>query len=431
MVIYSYRHQTTHIMTTHHPTTLLTILTNQLLLLSTTPYLSACDIYALTLTSRALRNSITSSPSVHRHLDLSTAARSKVLPRLLTDTPHHRILHATRTLILDNLPVTIAHLNALISPPNYKSNIQILSIRGCREIVERELMTFLTGLVSSADELSLKGVYWFSDHEAAEKPTGRFIRNARMRLGSEWVPVLQACAGRITFDTVVCEGHMHESVTPTIANIRLGGSRGCSGCGQSQRSNKALVAPAPFFGGIAAACRGGAEGGMLRCEGCVKERWCECCGEWWCTDCAVAAAKVKRTCFECGSQCSDCTAKHSRTCLSCSGGYCITHNEGADESYCEWCIAASVPRRGSAPMTSNSFLTSPARSYFLSLGLSQPSAASKPRTVSSGTPFKAATKIPIGGRQFQKEIGGRQFPKEIGGRQFQKEIVTSRRVSLL
>ncbi|KAH8146380.1 uncharacterized protein LAJ45_09573 [Morchella importuna] len=399
-------------MADQHPTTLLTILTNQLLLLLTVPYLSVGDIHSLTLTSRALYNSITSSPSVHRYLDLSARPTTRSqkhtkLPRLLTTTPHHRILHATRTLILDNTPTTDTDLRTLIAPQDRPSTIQLLSIRDCESINHYGLMALLTSLVTSysANELSLKGVYWFTSPTFTSS-TGRIVRNNRLRLIPAWVPVLQACAGRITFDTVVCDGHSHSgdrAVTAQLANIRLGDSgSGCGGCGAVPARSKALVAPAPRFGGFNAACRG-AEG-VLRCEECVKERWCECCGVWWCEACAEGEKKMKRTCFECGSQCVECTAKHSRVCLSCKGGYCITHNEGAEESYCEWCVAANVPRRGSASSSSsNAFLTSPAKAYYLSLGPAQHSTA-KPRTVSSGTPFRAATNVPIGGRQYQKEI---------------------------
>jgi hypothetical protein len=320
-------------MADQHPTTLLTILTNQLLLLSTAPYLSVHDIHSLTLTSRALYNSITSSPSVHRYLDLSTrpitrSHKHPKLPRLLATTPHHRILHATRTLVLDNTPITDTDLRTLIAPQGRPSSIQLLSLRGCENTNGHSLIALLTSLVTSysASELSLKGVYWFTSPTFSSS-TGRIVRNNRLRLTREWVPVLQACAGRITFDTVVCDGHRHsgEHAAPAqLANIRLGGSgSGCGGCGAVPARSKALVAPAPRFGGFEAACRG-AEG-VLQCEGCVKERWCECCGVWWCEACAeTEKKKVERTCFECGSQCAECTTKHSRVCLSCKGGYCIT-----------------------------------------------------------------------------------------------------------
>ncbi|KAI5852449.1 hypothetical protein DFP73DRAFT_532758 [Morchella snyderi] len=337
----------------HPATTLVTILTNQLLLLSTAPYLSVRDIRSLTLTSRALYNAIASSPSVHRYLDLSARTLTRThkpppLTRILAATPYpHRILHATRTLILDNTPITETGLRALIAPRrgvDPQSTIQLLSIRGCDKITDHSLMALLASLVTShsATELSLKGVYWFTPPSSSSTTTtGRTVRNNRLRLTREWVPILQMCAGRIVFDTVVCGGHAHSDkhaapapapVPAQLANVRLGGSGSrCRGCGAREAPrSKALVAPAPLFGGVAAACSG-AEG-VLRCEGCVKERWCECCGAWWCEACAGTGAEaaaekkrmVKRTCFECGSQCAECTARHSRVCLSCKGGYCIT-----------------------------------------------------------------------------------------------------------
>lgn len=279
-----------------YATTLLTILSNQLLLLSTTPYLSPFDIHSLSLSCHTAYNLLAASPSVHRYLDLSVTHSCKDVPRILSAP---RILRSTRTLILDNLPVATELLYDLITPVNWKSEIQLLSLRGCKNINEREFMSFLSYLVrpsSPEGSLKLKGVYWFSDPDAT---TGRFIKNPKLRLGSEWTALLKSCEGIISFDTRVCQGHKHdpslegEYIEPKLANIRLDG--GCAGCGFTPRANPGalppavLVAPVPLFGSAEAACRtnGKRLGDVLRCEDCVKERWCECCGKWWCEACAV------------------------------------------------------------------------------------------------------------------------------------------------
>lgn len=279
-----------------YSSTLLTILSNQLLLLSTTPYLSPSDIYSLSLSCRSAHNLLAATPSVHRYLDLSVTRHCKNVPRILT-VP--KILCSTRTLVLDNLPVTIEMLYNLITPKNWQSEIQLLSLRGCKDINEREFMSFLSYLVRPSrpeGSLKLKGVYWFSDPEAT---TGRFVRNQRLRLQSEWVAVLKSCEGIISFDTRVCQGHNHdenfegEYIKPKLANIKLEG--GCSGCGFTPRANAkgvsdVLVAPVPLFGRAKAACKGSDGkklGDVLRCEDCVKQRWCECCEKWWCEQCAV------------------------------------------------------------------------------------------------------------------------------------------------
>lgn len=280
-----------------YSTTLVTILSNQLLLLSTTPYLSPSDIYSLSLSCRSICNLIAATPSVHRRLDLSVTRRCKDVPRILS-TP--KVLRSTRTLILDNLPVTTEFLYNLITPQDWQSEIQLLSLRGCKDINEREFMSFLSYLVrpsSPQENLKLKGVYWFSDPDAGT--TGRFVKNPKLKLGAEWVAVLKACEGRIAFDTRICQGHKHDPsfdgdyIAPKLANIQLGG--GCAGCGFTPRKNakglpEVLVAPVPLFGRVEAACKGtdGKKlGDVLRCEDCVKQRWCECCGKWWCEECVV------------------------------------------------------------------------------------------------------------------------------------------------
>lgn len=281
--------------------TLLTILSNELLLLSTTPYLSPSDIYSLSLSCRSAYNLLATTPSVHRRLDLSVTHRCKDVPRILSVS---KILRSTRTLVLDNLPVTIELLYNLITPKDWQSEIQLLSLRGCKDINEREFMSFLSYLVrpSRAEgSLKLKGVYWFSDPETT---TGRFVKNPKLRLGSEWTALLKACEGIISFDTRICEGHKHdisageEYIQPKLANIKLEG--GCAGCGFTPRTNAqglpdVLVAPVPLFGRAEGACKGADGkklGDVLRCEDCVKERWCECCAKWWCEDCAV-----EKVCF--------------------------------------------------------------------------------------------------------------------------------------
>lgn len=338
-----------------YATTLLTIISNQLLLLSTTPYLNPSDIYSLSRSCRSAYNLLAASPSVHRYLDLSVAHPCKDVPRILSAS---KVLRSTRTLVLDNLPVTTELLYSLITPVGWRSDIQLLSLRGCKNINEREFMSFLSYLVRPSrpeGSLKLKGVYWFSDPEAT---TGRFVKNPKLKLGSEWAVLLNSCEGTISFDTRVCRGHKHdpsfegEYLEPKLANIKLEG--GCAGCGFTPRTNatalpEVLVAPVPLFGRAEAACKGtdGKKlGDVLSCEDCVKERWCECCGKWWCEACAVekvslslisdserlsialvpnsAQKYVNRTCFECGSQCEECTTRHSRICSSCRGGYCIT-----------------------------------------------------------------------------------------------------------
>lgn len=139
---------------------------------------------------------------------------------------------------------------------------------------------------------TIKGIYWFGSADETELHgnRGRFvdIRN----VSDDWTAVLKAAEGEIAFDTRLCSGPQHREeggLEEKVANIRLRG--GCQGCGQSpeEREGKQLsrvvTAPVPITSSdIRIACSG-EDTDVLRCEGCVKNRWCEGCGKWWCEDC--------------------------------------------------------------------------------------------------------------------------------------------------
>jgi hypothetical protein len=197
----------------------------------------------------------------------------------------------------------------LLSSPKYK--IQLLSIRECNLINEGQLMLLFQYLVRTTRENppALKGCYWFGGMDAPggifpstykQKDTnekGRFIKPSK--LNDDWVGILKACEGTIAFDTRLCSSPRHEEgdehhLEPKVASVRL--ARNCTGCGSSPEARKphgihnlpkVVVAPVPVTtSDIKVACRAPDAEDVLRCETCVKNRWCERCGKWWCESCA-------------------------------------------------------------------------------------------------------------------------------------------------
>lgn len=159
---------------------------------------------------------------------------------------------------------------------------------------------------------------------------------AMKRPQSDWPDTLQACRGLITFDAVLCRGPRHditkvssrEFLQPAIATVALGPS-GCDSCGSSPEGAASfnsspeytlpLLSPPPLHAstvraaqrpdqastpvlvndaaGMSAGARrlDNAESApslahgyprlLLRCEDCLRGRWCERCNRWWCEDC--------------------------------------------------------------------------------------------------------------------------------------------------
>ncbi|KAK5677222.1 hypothetical protein LTS10_010411 [Elasticomyces elasticus] len=136
--------------------------------------------------------------------------------------------------------------------------------------------------------------------------TGRALRKPQ----SDWPDTLAVCKGLIAFDAVLCRGPRHDItkvnsqdfLQPTIATIALGlaGCEICHSCpespavfGKAAESALPLLGPAPNHGSTVRAAQHphsrSSDGGMpqliLRCEDCLRGRWCERCNRWWCEDC--------------------------------------------------------------------------------------------------------------------------------------------------
>ena len=142
------------------------------------------------------------------------------------------------------------------------------------------------------------------DQEKWYTCTGRALK----RPLSDWPETLQVCRGLIAFDAVLCRGPRHDItktdstnfLQPAIATVALGphGCETCGSCpegsavfGQSAESELPLLAPPPLHAStVRAAQRPAIPDGnfpslVLRCEDCLRGRWCERCNRWWCEDC--------------------------------------------------------------------------------------------------------------------------------------------------
>ncbi|QIW95578.1 hypothetical protein AMS68_001096 [Peltaster fructicola] len=229
--------------------------------------------------------------------------------------------------------------------------------------------------------------------------SGRVLR----RPNSEWPFTLEVCKGIIAFDAVLCRGPRHDItkvsstdyIPATIATVALG-PNGCETCGNApegpgvfgdtDQTTLPLLSPLPQAATLRAAQRpetptGSAPPLFLRCEECLRGRWCERCSRWWCESCYEKVAPrtsteqttldalqdgvwnnqakepavkigVDRDCFDCGRTCIQCSQKYMRLCGWCSTYYCHLDDEGStekmvsyeacasniiDKAKCSWC----------------------------------------------------------------------------------------------
>ncbi|KAF2244472.1 hypothetical protein BU26DRAFT_523118 [Trematosphaeria pertusa] len=146
----------------------------------------------------------------------------------------------------------------------------------------------------------------------------------------EWAETLKACEGIIAFDAVLCRGPRHDPtkaflsegtgsglpnpssyLNPAIATVALGPS-GCETChscpegpahfGHSPASEFPLLSPVALHSSSirAAQMPHTVDGSkppplFVRCEDCLKGRWCERCHKWWDEDCYAGSTVAQRT----------------------------------------------------------------------------------------------------------------------------------------
>ncbi|WPG99705.1 Hypothetical protein R9X50_00252400 [Acrodontium crateriforme] len=217
--------------------------------------------------------------------------------------------------------------------------------------------------------------------------TGRALQRPQ----SDWPDTLQACKGVIAFDAVLCRGPRHDItkvdskdfLQPTIAVVALGphGCEICHSCpegpavfGETPESSLPLLGPPPLHASTVRAAQLPQHQGnspfprlILRCEDCLRGRWCEECNRWWCESCyqepvsrtnvqngaqpeingwdtpqagmssTVKVTGVHRDCWTCGRTCNECHLASNRQCRGCRTQYCVWHDEGCSLDECAWC----------------------------------------------------------------------------------------------
>ncbi|KAF2763662.1 hypothetical protein EJ03DRAFT_332545 [Teratosphaeria nubilosa] len=223
----------------------------------------------------------------------------------------------------------------------------------------------------------------FDEESKWYQPTGRALRRPQ----SDWPDTLQLCKGLIAFDAVLCRGPRHDItqvdskdfLQPTIATIALGPA-GCGTChtspetpavfGESHASALPLLAPPPLHSSTTRAAQiphhrdkhHNPPKLILRCEDCLRGRWCERCNRWWCEPCYqeplprthlrtelqhaelrehlasspppapgphIKAIGVRRDCWGCGRICDACRTVRMRLCRVCRQEFCPEHDTGS------------------------------------------------------------------------------------------------------
>ncbi|KAI9777376.1 MAG: hypothetical protein M1835_005252 [Candelina submexicana] len=132
-----------------------------------------------------------------------------------------------------------------------------------------------------------------------------------------WADTVRACLGLISFDAVLCEGPRHtgedgvNGMNPFVAEVALG-PRGCEVChtlpegpafyGVSPAERFPLLAPPPLHSSAVRTAKrprvsilDSPPALLVRCLECLRDRWCERCGRWWCEDCYTGISAHKRT----------------------------------------------------------------------------------------------------------------------------------------
>ncbi|KAJ3485948.1 hypothetical protein NLG97_g6715 [Lecanicillium saksenae] len=191
-------------------TNLLDIFHNTLILSHVVAYLPPSSITKLTATSRALRETITHTPGVYRHLDLRTVKkvhadlgaidnggeiwRNTQLDENLTEDEglvstlqRRNILQDVQTLILDGLSVTADFCHDIINDPKF--NVRLLSIRDVKNLNHGKLRGALQYACRPSRDGSprLKGVYLFGPRDSISFPQPTAVaRQSSASVSTDW-----------------------------------------------------------------------------------------------------------------------------------------------------------------------------------------------------------------------------------------------------
>ncbi|TKA28425.1 hypothetical protein B0A50_03892 [Salinomyces thailandicus] len=206
------------------PPTLLDLLYNSIILRQTAPYVSIKSLLALSATSQALREIITTSPDVWRHLDLTNIAAAKIdsspidvggvtwraerMDESLTEDDFYagplrgifgrlhrkQLLKHVQTLILDGLSVPADLVREIVADDRF--NVRILSLREAKNLNETKLQQILRYAVRPTRREGtpkLKALYFFGS-----KDSSRVLINQQQRLeGSQALGVMASEGAQI------------------------------------------------------------------------------------------------------------------------------------------------------------------------------------------------------------------------------------------
>ncbi|KAI1069294.1 hypothetical protein LB507_008649 [Fusarium sp. FIESC RH6] len=380
--------------------TLFDTLYNDLILRHTLPYLPVSGILNLAATCKDIRYLLHNTPGVFRHLDLTRVKTAHVedvkqernlavwhnveledylteddfyagpLRGIFSTLRNRNILQNVQSLILDGLSVTAELCHDIINNPDY--NVRMLSIRGAKNLNQAKLRAALAYACrpTRPSNPRLKALYIFSettDDDAYWHNKGRVMESTSGM--DDWAQCLLACQGIISFDAVLCQGPRHvnspsfgnppvkTAANPAVATFAVGG---CASCGkapegimtaETHSSALPLLSPPPILSSSVQAAttpRPNHTSFVPRCAGCLNDRFCVTCNKWWCeacyqpfnNSCDMSKRQVSRSCWECGMNCNECIEATQKKCKKCCGGYCLVHNEGSSEQFCDWCFSS-------------------------------------------------------------------------------------------
>ncbi|TVY28735.1 hypothetical protein LHYA1_G002384 [Lachnellula hyalina] len=187
----------------HLPVTLLTLLSNTLILYQTAPYLPVSSLLSLSATSRPFKSLIQETRGVFRHLDLGQIKSAQFqiaaidhggevwrnaqldenvteddgpLLGVFSNLRRHQILQDVQTLLLDGLSVTADLITEIICRDSF--NVRILSIREVQNLNERKLQQALLYAIRPSrpsGTLKLEALYFFGPKDAL--PVSRFRKH--------------------------------------------------------------------------------------------------------------------------------------------------------------------------------------------------------------------------------------------------------------
>ncbi|KAI0509764.1 hypothetical protein F5B22DRAFT_315037 [Xylaria bambusicola] len=194
-----HQHTRDYLETSNHTSNLFGLLSNNLVLYQTLPYLPVSAILNIAATSRPFRDLLLhGTPSVFRHLDLTQVKTAQFdidgidhggqvwrnvqvdenlteddfysgpLRGIFSSLRRRNILQDVGTLVLDGLSVTSEFLNDILIDP--ESRVRILSVREVKNLNERKLMQSLRYACrpSRTEGMPrLKALYYFGKKDAA------------------------------------------------------------------------------------------------------------------------------------------------------------------------------------------------------------------------------------------------------------------------